>query len=211
MAKLTANGVRRGDDNRPDPDDGYSVFAKGADVQHELGTSRSSEITIRAGSSWTNEALIDFGGNSMAPDLKLMTYSLFKGAVEVLASTWPCPWVEAHAYTPNFPPLEPATLPLVPASSLPPRPPREDYIFPWILYLSAPFASQLTPSPDLIREETPGGGVILSAVTDRLDPANPDHKRRSRLLQATIAEHLPPDNPRRWSVMAVPPARIGPY
>ena len=120
MAKLTANGVRRDGDDRPDPDDGYSVFAKGAEVLRELGTSRSSEITIRAGSSWTNEALVDFGGNAMAPDLSLMTYPLFKGAVEVLASTWPCPWVEAHAYTPNFPPLEPATLPLVPASSLPP-------------------------------------------------------------------------------------------
>ena len=210
MAKLVANGVRRGDDRRPDPDDGYSMVALGAEVERELRTSRSVDVSVSAGSIRTNEASIGFGGTTGAQDLELMTYPLFRGAVEVLASTWPCPWVEAYAYTPNFPPLEPATLPLHVDRRGPPQP-REEYHFPWILYLSAPFARGLKPSKDLLCEPTPGGGIMLSAVTGRLDPTDPEHVRRSRLLQAIIAERLPPEKPPRWSVMAAPDARLGPY
>jgi hypothetical protein len=127
------------------------------------------------------------GGEGRPPDLELVTYPLFMEMLKVLASTWPCPWVEAHAFAPNFPPLEPATFP----STAPRLPPRETYYFPWLLYLSAPFVRGLNPPRDLLCNLTPGGGVILNAVTDRLDPANPEHARRARLLGALVAERLP--------------------
>jgi hypothetical protein len=209
MAKLVADGVSRDDDKHPYPYSGYWISADGADAQPHVAA-RSVDVMVNAGSAWANHISLNFGGNSMEPDLALMTYPLFKGTVEVLARTWPCPWVEVYAQTPDPRPLEPAILPLNPDRYEPPRP-REEYHFPWILYLSAPYAGGLKSSKDLICEPTPGGGVVLSAVTGRLDPADPEHVRRSRRLHAIIAERLPPEKPPRWSVMAVPDARLGPY
>jgi len=208
IADLVLKNVGRDDDDEVDPREGYWMSAEGAESKKGFKTPRSVEVSIRSGSQWLNDAEICVGGIGRPADPALATYPIYRGALEILASTWPCPWVEAHAFRPNFPPLKPATIPLTAAREL--DPPRETYYFPWMLYLSAPLAAGLEPPKDLLREATPGGGMILSAVQDRLDPDNPDHTRRARLLQTIIDQRLPPDPVARLG-MATPPARIGPY
>jgi hypothetical protein len=205
ITALVSANILPDDDGVRDPRNGYHMFAQGGEIESEARRPRSVDVTIRAGCHWFNSADIDLGGMGSPPDPDLVTYPLFIEMLKVLASTWPCPWVEAHAYAPNFPPLEPATSPLQPPQPLPPR---ETYYFPWLLYLSAPFVRGLRPPRDLICDRTPGGGVILSAVADRLDPTHPDHVRRSRLLESIITERLPGS---RNKPMLIPPPRVGPY
>ena len=75
-----------------------------------------------------------------------------------------------------------------------PRPKRspDTYDFPWIVYLSAPLTVGFTPSDALAVDTTPSGGMVLSAARDRLDEDNPEHLRRSRLLQNIIANTVDP-------------------
>ena len=51
---------------------------------------------------------------------------------------------------------------------------------PWIVYLSADRAAGLTLALEILTERTPDGGLLMSATTERLDPTNPEHVRRSR-------------------------------
>ena len=53
---------------------------------------------------------------------------------------------------------------------------------PWIAYLSAEDATGVTLPSDILTERTPDGGLLMSATTDRLDPMNPEHARRARIL-----------------------------
>ena len=59
-----------------------------------------------------------------------------------------------------------------------------DTIFhiPWIAYLSAERAAGLTLAREILTERMPDGGLLMSATTDRLDPMNPEHVRRARIL-----------------------------
>jgi hypothetical protein len=208
IAEWVLNNVVRDGDGEPDPSDGYALFARGGEVESEFGSSRSINVDVRAGSQWrSNQASFAVGDLSRPPDRDLVTYPIYRGALEVLASVWPLPWMEAYAYAPNFPPLEPATFP----PTVKPLPPRENYNFPWILYLSAPLAAGLKPPAALICDPTPGGGVVLSVVRDRLDPENPDHVRRSRLLQAIMDERVGEDEPPDGVGAASPPPRVGPF
>jgi hypothetical protein len=75
----------------------------------------------------------------------------------------------------------------------------------WISYLSAPLAVGLTPPAELAAQRMPGGGLILSAVQDRLDPDNSDHVRRSRILTDLMLERVGNDGTSpRWGPRIVP-------
>ena len=77
------------------------------------------------------------------------------------------------------------SLPMVPND-----PTFEDLVFhiPWIAYLSAPLATGITLPREITTERTPDGGLLMIATTDRLDPENPEHLRRARLiLEAMLA------------------------
>ena len=80
----------------------------------------------------------------------------------------------------------------------------------WIAYLSPALAAGLTPPPEIVCERTPGGGMILSAVLDRLDEANPEHMRRSRILEAIMMERVGTQEPPKVGAARLP-ARVGPY
>jgi len=205
MTQQVLNNVSRDDDGEPDPRDGYWLFARGGEVESEFGTSRSINVDVQVGSQWTNQASFEVGDLSRPPDRDLVTYPIYRGALEVLASVWPLPWMQAYVFLPDLIPR--ITEPMV----TPPIPPGTELHFPWMLYLSAPLAAALEPPADLICDLTPGGGVILSVVRDRLDPENPDHLRRSRLLQRIVDEWVGEDKPPNGAGAASPPPRVGPY
>jgi hypothetical protein len=60
--------------------------------------------------------------------------------------------------------------------------PQSVFHIPWIAYLSAEHAADVALTPDILTERTPDGGLLISATTDRLDPDNPQHVRRARII-----------------------------
>jgi hypothetical protein len=132
VAEWVLNNMVRNDDDEPDRRDGYALMAWGGEVESEFGTSRSINVNVRAGSQWRhNQASFEVGGLSRPPDRDLVTYPIYRGALETLASIWPLPWMEAHVFLPDL--IPPITEPM----DSPPMPPSRDLNFPWILYLSA--------------------------------------------------------------------------
>jgi hypothetical protein len=74
---------------------------------------------------------------------------------------------------------------------LPPLPsdptfPYSVFHIPWIAYLSAPLAAGLELPPEIPTERTPDGGLLMIAAEERLDPTNPEHLRRARILAETM-------------------------
>ena len=179
----------------------------GSEIETEFPTPRSIVVTINGGSQWHNHASIDVGGSVRPQDSALVTYPIHRGALEALVSTWPCPWADVHAFASDPTPSKPATFPSTPE----PQRPRQEFIFRWMLYLSAPLAAGLEPPADLIQEPTPGGGIILSAVRDRLDPKNPEHLRRSLLLWRIMEERVGKAEHPYGADGPGLPAGVGPY
>jgi hypothetical protein len=44
----------------------------------------------------------------------------------------------------------------------------------------------MTVAGGSLAERTPDGGLLMSAATERLDPTNPEHVRRARILADTM-------------------------
>ena len=162
MTALVEKGVKTDDDDKPDPDLGYWIFARGGEVESEFGRPRSADLHVSAGSSNDNRVEFRIGSDS-EQDLTLVTYPVFRDALEILASVWPCPYVEARLYQ--------------------------------------PIEQQFIPNamPD------------HSSALERLDPDDPEHLRRTRLLQWIVAERTePPASTPYWAWRNLP-ARVGPF
>jgi hypothetical protein len=61
---------------------------------------------------------------------------------------------------------------------------------PWIAYLSAEHAAGITLPRDILTERTPDGGLLMSATTERLDPDNPEHVRRARMIAEVMIARM---------------------
>ena len=86
------------DDEGPDPREGYGLVVMGSTSGSEFGTSQSINISITSGSIWRNDLSFKVGGGyNCPPDPALVTYSIYRGALETLAANWPCPWLLAYA------------------------------------------------------------------------------------------------------------------
>jgi hypothetical protein len=74
------------------------------------------------------------------------------------------------------------------AAQVPLDPTFPDSIFhvPWIVYLSAERAAGVTLAREVLTEHMPDSGLLMSATTERLDPMNPEHVRRARILAETL-------------------------
>ncbi len=66
--------------------------------------------------------------------------------------------------------------------------PYSQYQMPWIGYLTAERTKGLRAPPELATERTPDGGLLMIAAKERLDPGNPDHMARSKLLARIMIE-----------------------
>lgn len=211
MTEFVELNTYRDDYDEPDPDEGYTLVTWSQAIAGEPDPPRKTNLTINAGSRWRNNILFEVGaGYKTLPDFALITYPLYFGALEILASSWPCPWAYADVFVDDHSEAEvfdPATFKWV-EDPHEPSPPFKNV---WMAYLSAPLAAGLTPSPELISKPTPGGGLILSATQDRLDPTNPEHMRRSRMLQAIMHERVSDAPKQSGTLRSKFPARVGPY
>jgi hypothetical protein len=57
---------------------------------------------------------------------------------------------------------------------------------PWLAYLSVKLAADLKLAPEILTERTPDGGLLMTATEDRIDPDNPEHLWRARILAETM-------------------------
>ena len=76
------------------------------------------------------------------------------------------------------------------AAQVPLDPTFPDSIFhvPWIVYLSAERAAGVNSAREVLTEHMPDSGLLMSAATERLDPMNPEHVRRVRILAETLID-----------------------
>lgn len=186
ITAIVESGISRDDFNEPTPGYGYVVGAT-------VGARGPRRVAF---SAWTGNRTfkLEFGEHDVASDLSIVTYPRFKGALLAMSALWDAQWAYAHAVRQDMVKVPVAFASGVPAfriESSPPAPldptfPKSIFHVPWIIYLSAQHAAGLKLTPDILTERTPDGGALMSATTDRLDPTNPEHVRRARILAETL-------------------------
>jgi hypothetical protein len=192
IGTIIEENVTRDDFRRPEPYYGYSAVA----YTSSAIKSRRVKLRIKAGGKSKGDTWLQTGDWQVLPDPAIVTYPLFKAALLAVNAIWPPIWACACAFRSNtvrVPETYPGgvqgyrleSLPMVPND-----PTFEDSVFhiPWIAYLSAPLATGITLPREITTERTPDGGLLMIATTDRLDPENPEHLWRARLiLEAMLA------------------------
>jgi hypothetical protein len=186
IAEIVEQGVSRNERDQPEPWYGYSVAAAAG-----ARGPRRVTFTARTGLQFFE---LSFGEHYLASDLTIVTYPLFKAALLAISAAWDAQWSYAQAsrnefvgipmdFGPGVPAFRIEAAPQVP---LDPTFPRSIFHVPWIVYLSAERAAGVTLAREILSERTPEGGLLMSATTDCLDPTNPEHARRARILAETL-------------------------
>jgi hypothetical protein len=186
IAEIVEAGVYIDDFNKACPEYGYSVHG----VAGARGPHRVSFSVSTSHQSFD----LSFGEHNLASDMSIVKYPLFKGALLAISATWDAQWACAQAFRNDvvkvpfdFGPGTPAfRIDSAPQVPLDPTFPKSIFHVPWIIYLSAERAAGLKLSPEMLTEHVSNGGLLMSATTDRLDPTNPDHVRRARILAETL-------------------------
>jgi hypothetical protein len=120
-----------------------------------------------------------------------VTYPLFKAALLAINAIWRAPWACAEAFrygTISVPGVEIAPgvvatrIDGVTQVPLDPTFPKSIFHIPWIAYLAPEHAAGVTLTSDILTEHMPDGGLVMSTTSDRLDPMNPEHVRRARII-----------------------------
>ena len=186
IAEIIENYVVRNDFNDPYPDDGYTGIA----MTREISDPRVACVSLNAGGKREGGLWLNFGDDP-APDLTIVTYPLYRAAVLAINAVWRAPWVCAEAFrsgaisVPNVeivPGLIGTRFDSVERVPLDPTFPYSVFHIPWIVYLAAEYAAGVALPRDILAERTPDGGLLMSATTQRLDPDNPEHVRRARII-----------------------------
>jgi Immunity protein 52 len=172
---------------RDDPSIGYSLVA----LTKTASASRRLSLSIRTGGKVKGLAWLKTGDWKALPDPSIVTYPIFKAALLTINGIWPPAWASAHAFRMDY-----DKVPLIPGARLFPS---SVFHIPWMGYLSAPLTTHLVlPPPEIITERTPDGGLLMIATEERLDPTNPEHLRRARIIAETMIAHTPPELARHY-------------
>jgi hypothetical protein len=190
ITSIIEKAVYRNDLRQPRPDQGYTA---GALVIND-DKSRNISLRINAGGTKKGGSSLETGGWKVFPDPAIVTYPLFKAALLAIVANWPPIWACAYAFRSNtisVPVSYPGGVQGSRLEGLPmiaSDPTFQDSIFhiPWIAYLSARLAADVTLPPEIVCERTPDGGLLMIATEERLDPENPEHLRRARAIVETM-------------------------
>ena len=186
IAEIVKAGVYMDDFNEPCPEYGHTVIAT-------AGARGPRRVAFTATTTRQDFAL-SFGEHDLVSDLSITKYSLFRAALLAISAAWDAQWAYAHAcrndvvmvpidFGSGVPAFRVDSAPQVP---LDPSFPESIFHVPWIVYLSAQRAAGLKLAPEVLTEHTSGGGLLMSATKDRLDPTNPAHVRPARILAETL-------------------------
>jgi hypothetical protein len=172
------------------PSYGYHAVAFTGNVSK----SRHINLRINAGGKNSSGIWLETGYWRVAADPDIVTYRIFKSALLAISAFWPSPWANAYVRRVGHVavPIEvgpdgvqafridsPRQVPT--DQSFP-----EGFHIPWLAYLSAKLAAALKLAPEILTERTPDGGLLMTATTERINPDNPEHLRRARILAETM-------------------------
>jgi hypothetical protein len=191
IAAIIESNVARDDCDQPCTNDGYHGVALAGTFKN----ARSAFFSVHAGGKYASRTELEIGDflRRVRPDFSVVTYPLFKSALLTINAIWKAPWACAQAFrsgavaTPiNFGGVRATRLDVGLEVPNDPSFPYSIFHVPWIGYLSERLAYGITLAPEILTERTPDGGLLMSAAEERLDPANPEHLRRARILAETL-------------------------
>ncbi len=162
IAEIIEHNVRR---------DGYTAWA----LTMIGAKSRRMSLCVR---TWTGDVWLNAGDEMVAPDPAIMTYPLFRAALLAINAIWQQPWACVQAFRVDYDEVS-----LYAGAALFPY---SRFHIPWIVYLGPSLLSGAVSLPDIKTENTPDGGLLMTATEERLDPTNPEHLRRARILAETV-------------------------
>lgn len=155
------------EDDMPMPGQGFDLIAS----NFELSNPRSMTLSVTAGGrAYLNTATLQAGAYQIPPDASIVTYPIFKRALLILVSIWPCPWGRVLVTRPDG---ETMLNEIGGFSALQKR----QRLMTWMGYLSAERADGLVAPPDVLSEPTPDGGLLMIATEEQLEPTNADQMR----------------------------------
>jgi hypothetical protein len=171
ITAIIENNVSHNDMGEPNPGwGGYRASAYTGDV----AWSRHVSLSIVAGAKRKGDVWFETGDYKTFPDPAIVTYPLFKAALLAMNANWLPPWACAYAYHMAY-----FQVPLILGAQLFPY---SLFHIPWLAYLSGPLTVRFALPADIVTERTPDGGLLMIATEERLDPENPEHLRRARIL-----------------------------
>lgn len=187
IGTMIADNVARDDCGKPSQYYGYSAMAYtgGSDK------SRFVSLWIKAGGRHAGHIWLQTGFWQVPADPAIVTFPIYRAALLAIVANWPLPWISAHAFRSNY-----AMVPVHGGAGqllerrpmLPQQPtfPDSPFHIPWIGYLSAALAAGVKLTSEITTERTPDGGLLIIVTEDRLDPENPEHLRRARIVAETM-------------------------
>lgn len=168
------------EDDELDPSGGYWIFS-GLDLE-PISINRTSNLSfnLQDGSPVRNEFEFEIGGMT-PPDPALVTYAFYKQALLGGLSIWPVDWANVRCLLSDATPAEACVDMTFPYSG---------FQMPWMCYLSAARAANVSAPVGVLTERTPDGGLLMIAAETRLDPHDPEHMKRSRILAEFMIAHV---------------------
>jgi hypothetical protein len=174
IAEIISHNVSRDDLGRPVVEDGYTAVAYTTiDVK-----SHRMRFWVSPRGRYDTDVWLKAGDEMVAPDPAIVTYPLFRAALLAVNAIWQQHWACVQAFRVDY-----GEALLYPGAALFPY---SYFHIPWIAYLSAERAAGVALAREILTERMPDGGLLMSATTERLDPTNPDHVRRARILAETL-------------------------
>lgn len=187
IGAMIENNVVRDQLGEPDPHYGYNAMS----FTRVDDRSRGVHLWINGGGKHDGQVWLQTGAPKFPVDLSIVTFPIFRGALLALVANWQLPWISAHAFRSNYvmvPVHGGAGYMLESRAMLPQEPtfPSSPFHIPWIGYLSAALCAGVELSSEIATERTSDGGLLLITTEDRLDPDNPEHLRRARIIAETM-------------------------
>lgn len=187
IGTIVEDNVARDDWGEPDLFHGYSVMAHTSGI----ATPRRVTLWIIAGGEHPGHVWLQTGFWRVPADPLIVNFPVFSAALQSLVANWSLPWISAHAFRSNY-----AMVPVHGGAGdmlegrpmLPQQPefPRSPFEIPWIGYLSTDLAAGVKLTSEIETERTTDGGLLMIATKDRLDPDDPEHLRRARIIAETM-------------------------
>jgi hypothetical protein len=171
IAEILEHNVCRDELGNPEPETGYTAAA------HTTIGARLHRMSVSV-HTWFGVVWLKAGDEMLAPDPAIVTYPLFRPALLAINAIWQQQWACAQAFRLHY-----DRVPLHAGAALFPY---SRFHIPWIAYLGPSLLRETVFPPDIKTERTPEGGLLVSATEGRLDPANPEHLRRARIIAETM-------------------------
>ncbi|HEY1978673.1 MAG TPA: hypothetical protein VGH13_01190 [Xanthobacteraceae bacterium] len=173
IAAIAKKNVAR-DNDELRADGGYTVGA----FTGSSDKSRRFSLRISSGGKNIGELSLSPTLYENVPDLGMVSYPTYRTVLLSLNAIWPPTWACAYVYRAGY-----YEAPLYAGASLFPY---SRFHIPWLAYVSSPLAAGLRLAPEILTERTADGGLLMIAAEERLDPSNPEHLRRARILAETM-------------------------